>query len=60
MIYLFIRFTVRVFPESLSNCVWTSFPYGFQGGMLDLIVLVTDHFFLFTLPRTATQLQQAF
>ena len=40
---LFIRFSVLVFCERLSVCVYGSFPLWFKGGMLDLIVLVPDH-----------------
>ena len=29
----------------LLTCVCSSFPFGFEGGMLDLIVLVPDHCF---------------
>ena len=39
-----------VFPERLLICVRASFPFGFNGGMWDLIVLVPDHclcFFFF-------------
>ena len=37
-------FTVLVFRESLSICVSAFFPFGFEGGMWDdLIVLVPDH-----------------
>ena len=39
----FIRFTERVFRERLSICVCASFPFGFEGGMWDFIVLVPDH-----------------
>ena len=52
---VFIRLTVRVFREHLSICLSSSFPFGIEGGMWDLIVLISDsHFiaFLFTLvPR---------
>ena len=37
---LFIWFTVRVFPERLSSWMCASFPFGFDGGMLYLIVYV--------------------
>ena len=40
---LFIRFTVRVFRERLSVCVSSSFPFGFEGGMWDLILFISDH-----------------
>ena len=37
---LLIRFTVLVFRKHLSVCECASFPFGFEGGMLDLILLV--------------------
>ena len=40
---LFIRFTVHAFRELLSIYVCTSFPFGFEGGMWDLIVIIPDH-----------------
>ena len=40
---LFIWFIVPVFRERLSICVCASFPYSFEGRVLDLIVLVLDH-----------------
>ena len=40
---LFIRFTVRVYCERLSICVCAPFPFGSEGGICDLIVLVPDH-----------------
>ena len=40
---LFVRFTVRVYCESLSVCVCAYFPTGFEGGMWNLIVSVPDH-----------------
>ena len=36
-----------VFPERLLICVRASFPFGFDGGMWDLIVLVSDHCLFF-------------
>ena len=33
---------MRVFRERLSICVCSSFPFGFKGGMWDLIVLVVE------------------
>ena len=45
---VFIWFTVRVFRECLSVCVCASFPFGFKGGMWDLIVLVPGHAYLCT------------
>ena len=35
---LFIRFTLRVLRRRLSICKCASFPFGFEGGMCDLIV----------------------
>ena len=40
---LFILFTVRVFRERISTWVCASFPFGFNGGMWNLIVLVPDY-----------------
>ena len=40
---LLIQFTVRVFCERISTRTCVSFPVGFEGGLLDLIVLVGDH-----------------
>ena len=40
---MFIRFTVRDFRGHLSVHVSASFPFGFEGGMWDLMVLVPDH-----------------
>ena len=34
---------MRVFRERLSSCMCASFSFGFEGWMLDLIVLVPDH-----------------
>ena len=42
---LFIRFTVRVFRERLSVCVCVSYPFGFEGGMWNMIT--SDHFLSF-------------
>ena len=42
---LFILLTVYVFPlfrERLSVCVRASFPFGFEGVMFDLIVIIPD------------------
>ena len=38
---LFILFTVRAFRKRLSICK-CSIPFGFEGGMWDLIVLIPD------------------
>ena len=40
---LLIRLTVHVFHERLSIYICASFPFGFEGGMWDLIILVSDH-----------------
>ena len=40
---MFILFTVRVFRKRLSFCVCASFPFGFQGGVWNLVVLIPDH-----------------
>ena len=40
---LFIWFSMRVCCERLSICVCSSFPFGFEDGMLDLIVFIPDH-----------------
>ena len=38
---MFIRFTFRV--QLSIFCVYLSFPFGFEGGMWGLIVLIPDH-----------------
>ena len=40
---LFIRLSVRVFRVRLSNFVCPSFPFGIEGGMWVVIVLIPDH-----------------
>ena len=35
---LFIRFTARAFRKLLSICVFSNFPFGFEGRMWELIV----------------------
>ena len=40
---LFFRFTARAFRKLLSIYVFSYFPFGFEGRMWDLIVLVPDH-----------------
>ena len=40
---LFIRFTASTFRKLLSIYVFSYFPFGFEGRMLDLIVSVPDH-----------------
>ena len=34
---------MRVFRECLSVCAFASFPYGFEGGIWDLIIFIPDH-----------------
>ena len=36
---------MRVFRERVSICVCASFPFDFEGGMWDLIVLIPKHLF---------------
>ena len=43
---------MRVFRERLSVYVCTSSPFGFDGGMWDLIVLVPNHCLSFLLLRS--------
>ena len=38
-----LQFAVHVCRECLSICVYAFFPFDFEGGMWDLIVLVPDH-----------------
>ena len=40
---LFIRFTASAFRKLPSIYVFSYFPFGFEGRMWDLIVLVPDH-----------------
>ena len=40
---LFIQFTARAFRKLLSVYVISSFPFGFEGRMLDLIAFVLDN-----------------
>ena len=36
---------VRVFRERLVKvCMCTSFPFDFEGGIWDLIILISDHY----------------
>ena len=44
---LFIRLTARAFRELLSIYVFSYFPFGFEGRIWDLIVLVPDHYLSF-------------
>ena len=46
---LFIRFTASAFRKLLSIYVFSYFPFGLEGRILDLIVSVPDHclFFIF-------------
>ena len=39
----FMRYIVCVGRESVSFCVCAYVPFGFEGGMWDLILLVPDH-----------------
>ena len=34
---------MRVFREYLSVCAFASFPYGFEGGIWNLIIFTPDH-----------------
>ena len=45
---LFIRLSVCVLRGRFSVCETASFPFGFEGGMWDWIVLVPDHYLRFT------------
>ena len=40
---LFIRFTASAFRKLRSIYVFSYFPFGFEGRMLDLLVSVPDH-----------------
>ena len=40
---LIIRFSASAFRELPSICVFSYFPFGFEGRMWDLIVSVPDH-----------------
>ena len=40
-------YSVCVFRERLSSCLFASFSHGFEVGMLDLIVLVPNHCLVF-------------
>ena len=40
---LFIRFTASAFRKLSSICVFSYFPFGFEGRTWDLIVSVPDH-----------------
>ena len=40
---LFIQFTVCALCGRLSACECASFPFGFEGGMWDTIVLLPDY-----------------
>ena len=52
---LFIRFTASAFRKLLSVYVFSYFPFGFEGGMWDLIVSVPDHRLSFYLLRSQTR-----
>ena len=45
---------MRILRERLSVCVFASRPFGFEGGMWDLIVLVHDCCFSFDFTQDAT------
>ena len=51
---LFIRFIVCVFRVCLSMFVCASFPFGFEGGEWNLIVLDSDHCLSFYFVRVLT------
>ena len=38
-----MQITVRAFRKRSSVCLCVSFPFGFEGWIWDLIVLVPDH-----------------
>ena len=40
---LFVRFSAHAFRGLMSICVFSYFPFGFEGRMWDLIVSVPDH-----------------
>ena len=40
---LFIWLPVHIFPECLSVCVCASFPFSYEAGKRDLILLVPDY-----------------
>ena len=44
---LIIRFTVRGFRIFCYFRHWTSFPFDFEGGVENLIILIPDHCLLF-------------
>ena len=44
---------MRILLERLSVCVFASRPFGFEGGMWDLIVLVHDYCFSFDFTQDA-------
>ena len=39
-----MRFTVCSFRDRVSVCICASFPFGFEGRIWNLIVLVPDYF----------------
>ena len=47
--YSFGLLCVRVIREHLSVCVRSSFPFGFEGGIWDLIIFFSDHCLSFAL-----------
>ena len=46
---------MRVYRKSLSICVCAAFPFGFEGWIWDLIVLVPDHCLSFYLVLLACE-----
>ena len=46
---LFIWYTAHAFRKLVSICVFSYFPFGFEGRMCDLIVSVPDHCLSFNL-----------
>ena len=52
-------FTVRVFHRRVSICVCSSFPFGFEGRMWDLVVLIPDCLSIYLLQVVQEGFQQA-
>ena len=50
---LFILFAASAFRKLSSIYVFSYFPFGFEGGIWDLIVLVPDHCLSFYITRTS-------
>ena len=59
---LVIRFNVVVFHKRLvvCVCVCASFPFGYEGGMWDVIVLVPDHCLSVYFPSKTKAFQKEF